>query len=145
MGTPDGKTDATKRSGGEMSDLLLCALFFAMGAISVFVIACATVPVDYRKLPSFLHDKWMWLDHSETDAIPRIAVPSRRYRPVDVWSLRVFFAFFLVLSQAAQFRVSTRSGWATNPERLLEGGVELTLLVVWSAYVLKNLRGARMG
>ena len=47
--------------GAEADVIGYLAIYFLVdlgtGAIAVFIIMCATIPVDYRRLPSFLRDR----------------------------------------------------------------------------------------
>jgi hypothetical protein len=110
------------------------------GVVSVFLLLAAFIPVDYRRLPLFLHDRWIWLDRSATDTIPRIAIPNPRYNRADAWVWRAFWAFFLTLSQAAAVRGAT---WKMSPATVSVGAAELLLLLAWTWYVFRAFRRAR--
>jgi hypothetical protein len=134
-----GSRSAVKRT--VISDLAFCFVFFVIGAVSVFVIVSDTVPVDYRRLPSFLRGRWFWLDRldrSESDTIPRAAVLNKKATSGDIWAWRAFWSFFLVLSQAADLRLFAR--WELGPAAQIEAAVEMILLLAWSVYLLRTYR-----
>jgi hypothetical protein len=119
-------------------------LSLVAGIVTVFILICATIPVDHRKLPGFVRNRWLLLDHSEEDTIPRIAIPSRSYSSLGLWAWRAFVSFFLVLSQASQLSASTvLPGTAFSASALFVGAAEAVLLVAWCVYLGRTFRAAR--
>jgi hypothetical protein len=123
-----------------ITDLAVNVVFLGMGVVSVFLLVAAFIPVDHRRLPPFLHDRWIWLDRSPTDTMPRIAIPNEHYGRADLWAWRTGWAFFLVLSQSAAIRGAT---WEMSPATVLVGAAEALLLMGWTWHVFRCFLGAR--